>query len=218
MNACVLPAQPTVSDSSLVPSRLSRSRPLTGDGSSAGPSGPCSSETVNSGSRGPCSIDASLCDRHGGGDADAVVGSQRRALGDDPAALHDDVDIQHEASYGLSGRARTPCPDAPAGRRSARSRPSVAGMRTTTLPSSSTAVSKPRPAAQPRTWSRTRLPASAVARSASTPRIDPKLLRARGLQGALSEVSAAPTKRRPIPVPAARSPRCAPRRTSRCDR
>ena len=57
-NVWSLPAHPTVSASSLVPSRLTSIRPETSDASSAfAPSSPCSSETVKSSSSGPC------CDR-----------------------------------------------------------------------------------------------------------------------------------------------------------
>ena len=55
-----LPAQPTVSASSLVPSRLTSRRPETRDGSSAfAPSRPCSSETVKRSSSGPWAIPGS---------------------------------------------------------------------------------------------------------------------------------------------------------------
>ena len=54
------PAQPTVIEPSLVPSRLTSSPAVTSPGSSAlAPPSPCSSETVKSSSSGPCAISAS---------------------------------------------------------------------------------------------------------------------------------------------------------------
>ena len=55
VNVCALPAQPTVIEASLVPSRFTRRRPVTSAGSSAfAPSSPCSSDTVRRSSSGPC--------------------------------------------------------------------------------------------------------------------------------------------------------------------
>ncbi len=57
---CALPAQPTVSASSLVPSRLTSRRPVTSEASSAfAPSRPCSSDTVKRSSSGPWAISGS---------------------------------------------------------------------------------------------------------------------------------------------------------------
>ena len=124
MKVCSLPAHPTVSASSLVPSRLTRRRPDTSDGvERLRAVEPLllrhGEEQLERAVRDLRVLD----DGHRRRDADAVVRAERRAVGAHPVAVDDGRRSAPRADRtGCPDPARTPCPGAPGGRPSARSR------------------------------------------------------------------------------------------------
>ncbi len=152
----MLPAQPTVKPSSLVPSRLTRSRPATSEASSSlAPVRPCSSETVKRSSSGPCGSSGSSDTASAAAtpiplSAPSVVPSARTQSPSTRTSMR-----PSRGSNGLAGsRSQTMSRWAWRTTTCALSRPEEAGTRTTTLPSSSTVASRDRAAAHASTCAR----------------------------------------------------------------
>ena len=222
VNVCQLPAHPMVIALSLVPSRLRSSRPATSDASRfLAPSSPCSSDTVKSSSSGPCATSVSSATASAAATPMPLSAPRVVPFATTQSPSTTTSSRPSRGSYGLSGsRSHTMSRCAWRTTVGPRSRPAELGTCTTTLPSSSTADSKRRSAAQRRTCSRAS--ASCFGGRAISVSSEKRAQTPAGSRPVNALISAT-SKRRPrrgarFRRGAASSPRFAPRQTSRFDR